>query len=269
VRQLGNDIEKEQPDIILHAGDIGEVRNGLNNFRHALKIIGWGVQDQALVIGNHDLWTYPGVPPTSKELWTRVIPTICKEEGWHYLEQSNLIVNGVAFVGSYLHYDYSAKDKIGAAPDRIKQNHPDMDEDEYYERMKIQVVNDAKYFTGLPRDKDFAKLMGDAFIARLNQAEADESVHSIVIITHVPCMPSQITRKPESWHWSCATAYFGNVSYSEDIMKCSKVKYVFSGHSHQANDNMIEFHDGHEARVVTIGSDYGAPLYETFNIEGN
>ena len=252
---LAKGILAESPDLILHGGDVGETRVDIGLFTEVLRILGKG----ALVFGNHDLWTNASTSITSHDLWMQILPQICEDNGWHYLERKNWIQDGVAVVGSYLHYDYSAADPEGAAVDHIGANFPEWTTDEYYERMKKRVVNDAKFFRGLPRDKIFAQQIGQAFEKRLLAAESDPEVHSIVVVTHVPCMPSQITRKPSEWHWSCATAYFGNLSHVEAIMGCSKVKYVLSGHSHQENEAIVEFRDGHKVEVINLGADYGQP----------
>jgi len=257
---LGDALYAENPDVIAHGGDIGEVRVDQDNITKVLDILGGRGKECVGVLGNHDLWTNSGTV-TSNALWSEIIPNIFQEYGWHYLENSNWIKDGVAIVGSYLHYDYSAKDLKGAAANHINANFPDWTQDEYYERMKKRVVNDAKFFRGLPNDKKFAKIIGDNFEKRLLEAEADKEVHSIIVITHVPCMPCQITRKSFDWHWSCATAYFGNLSHVESIMKCSKIKFILSGHSHQANRNLIEFNKGQVVDIITLGSDYGKPLF--------
>ncbi len=263
--QLRDDIYAEKPDVIAHGGDIGEVRVDERNITQVLHVLGEDEDIECVgVAGNHDLWTNPG-PVTSATLWSEIIPGMFKKYGWTYLEDKNWIRDGVAIVGSYLHYDYSSADPEGAAINHIRANFPDWTPDEYYERMKKRVVNDAKFFRGLPRDKEFARLIGEAFEKRLLAAQADESVHSIVIVTHVPCMPCQITRKPYEWHWSCSTAYFGNLSHAETIMKCSKIKFILSGHSHQYNRTTLELDDG-VAEVITLDADYGAPKFEIVEV---
>lgn len=262
LESLAENIFAENPDLIVVGGDIGETRIDVKLFEEVLRILGKG----AFVLGNHDLWTSPIQMHTSRDLWESILPQIGSDLGWHYLESKNWIQNGVAVVGSYLHYDYSAADPEGAAVTHIRTNFPDWTTDEYYERMKQRVVNDAKYFTGLPRDKVFAKQIGDAFTKRLLIAENDPEVHSIVVTTHVPCMPSQVTRKPQDWHWSCATAYFGILSHVETIMGCSKVKCVISGHSHHGNRETVEFNDGHQVEVINSDADYGKPTFEIIEV---
>lgn len=269
VLTLRDEMCAENPDVIAHGGDVGEMRLGQHNFSKVLQILGEDKKIECVgVAGNHDLWTNPSAIASkgSDVLWSETIPTIFGEHGWHYLEQNNWIKDGVAIVGSYLHYDYSSADPEGAAVNHIRASFPDWTPDQYYERMKKRTVNDAKFFRGLPRDKEFAKLIGDAFEKRLLAAQNDESVHSIVLITHVPCMPCQITRKPFDWHWSCATAYFGNLSHAETIMSCSKIKFILSGHSHQGNRNLVEFSEGQMVDILTLGSDYGKPLFEIIEV---
>jgi len=266
IKSLRDNIQAENPDVIIHGGDIGEVREDLRNFTEVLQILG-NTQNNLLIAGNHDLWTGPGTEnKTSKELWNNTIPKMCLDYNWHYLEQNNWTKSGIAVVGSYLHYDYSSADPKGAIINYIKSNFPDWTPDKYYEKMKKRHINDAKFFKNLPKDKDFAKLIGDAFDKRLLEAQKNESIHTIIIVTHVPCMPCQITRKPKNFEWSCATAYFGNLSHVKTIMECSKIKYILSGHSHQGNRNTIKLNNG-EAEVITLGSDYGKPLFEIIDIK--
>lgn len=266
ILQLRDDIYAEKPSVIIHGGDIGELRLNQRNVTEVLRLLGEDKEIEcAGIAGNHDLWTDPGAVD-SNTLWSEVIPDMFKEHGWTYLERDNWVKDGVAIVGSYLHYDYSSADPEGVAVNHIQANYPDWTPDEYYERMKERVVNDAKFLKGLPRDKEFAKLIGEAFEKRLLAAQENEAVHAIIVVTHVPCMPCQITRKPFNWHWSCSTAYFGNLSHTETLMKCSKIKFILSGHSHQDNRNLITFNDEQVVEIITLGSDYQKPLFKIIEV---
>ena len=265
LEEFAQEVANEEPDLIILGGDIGEALTNPELVREVFQAFQrQGCHAGAFFLGNHDLWCEP--PNSSLDLWTKLLPNIGKEEGWHYLEQKNWIKNGVAVVGSYLHYDYSAKDIAGAVADHIRAVFPDWTTDEYYERMKKKINNDAKFLNGLPRDKEFAQQIGEGFQKRLLAAESDPEVHTIIVATHVSCMPSQITRKPSNYQWSVGTPYFGNLSHVEPIMSCSKVKYVFSCHSHQGNESTVEFDDGHEVAVINLGADYGQPEFELFEI---
>lgn len=276
IRSMVSRILAREPRLIVHAGDIGESQKGINYIRVALRTIAGLECDSAGCAGNHDIWT-DGVL-TSLEIWERILPEIFQQEGCHYLENSNWVQDGVAVVGSYLHYDYSAQDYLGLAVDSInnkfahlsseeffvkfrckRENFPDLTLEQFYARYKYQVNNDGQFLIGLPSDIAFAQKIGEGFRHRLQAAEDDSDVHGIVIVTHVPCMHEQITRHPFNIGWSLGTPYFGNLSHVDFIMGLTKVKHIVSGHSHQENRNIVTFHDGHEVLVQNLKAEYGEP----------
>ena len=80
------------------------------------------------------------------------------ERGFYYLEHTNIVVGNTAIVGSYLHYDYSAKE-------------PSLNlSDEYYVERKQKITNDGFYLIGLPDDITFAQQIGVEFRKRLLSA---------------------------------------------------------------------------------------------------
>lgn len=268
-----------EPDLIIIAGDIGETQTHLSCFRNALKAI-TGVCDPdahiTTLLGNHDIWSNGN--PTSLELWETTLPQVIKEEIIGYLEKRSWVQNGVAVVGSYLHYDYSSQDYKGIAADSIRNKFPDLSDeefkaryhckredfpeltlDQYYARYKYLINNDGKFLIGLPPDPVFAKQIGEAFEKRLQAAEDDPDIHSIVIVTHVPCMPSQITRHPYNLGWSIGTPYFGNLSHSDFILGLTKVKHIVSAHSHNKMESVVTFNDNHKVPVVVLEAEYGDP----------
>lgn len=268
IEDMGNEISAQNPDITLHLGDIGESRIGLHYFEDVLKVLPL----DAVLLGNHDLWK-SREGHDSSELWESVLPKIIQEAGIHYLEHENLVRDRVAIVGSYLHYNYSAADTEGLAVAKIhaeiRQVFPDWTVNDYYRVMKKKVNNDGSFLTNLPGkdDKAFAALIGAEFMKRLAQAENDSSVHSIVIVTHVSCMPSLITRKPYDLGWSLGTPYFGNLSYVVPILASKKVKAIIGAHSHQEIKSSEKFDDGREVPTYNLGSDYQNPKFLTLEIE--
>ncbi len=268
-----------EPDLIVLAGDIGETQVNKNYFRKALQVI-TGVCDSdahiAAVLGNHDIWSNDH--PTSLELWETTLPQVMKEEIVWNLENKNWVKDGVAVIGSYLHYDYSSQDDKGLAVENIHNRFPDLTTEEfeerfrctrndfqklsleqYYARYKYLANNDGKYLVGLPPDPIFSRQIGEGFRKRLQAAEDDPAVHSIVIVTHVPCMYCQITRHPYNLGWSIGTPYFGNLSHEDFIRGLTKVKHVVSAHSHNKEHSVVTFNDGHEVPVQVIESEYGNP----------
>ncbi len=250
------------PDIILHLGDIGETRAGEGLITDCLEML----NVDAAVLGNHDIWAGGGYKHTSLELWEKILPELLKKSGCCYLEHEIFIKDNVAIVGSYLHYDYSAQDNCGKAVEYIENKYPNMPLEEYYAVCKNKINNDGIFLTGLLSDISFSKSIGDGFKNRLRWAEMNPTIDDIVIVTHVPCMPSQITRKPNDLDWSIGTPYFGNLSHVEFIKTLTKVKYIISGHSHVGNENIEIFDDGHEVKVINLDSDYNSPTFITLEI---
>jgi hypothetical protein len=132
-----------------------------------------------------------------------------------------------------LHYDLSAKDKVGPVA---------MLPDEYFIANKANIINDGRFFVGLPADKDFAKMVGEGFRQRLVAAKDDQA---IMVVTHVPCIEQLITRRPNDTRWATSTPFFGNLSHEKLIKSCS-------GHSHQKEEYVFE------NRIIcrSIESDY-------------
>lgn len=241
------------------AGDIAEVVIGVKKFKQCLKMFR-NFFDEVLVIpGNHDLWAAPGQSHTSMDLWNTILPDMTQKVGCVYLEHQSFIRSGVAIIGSYLHYDYSAKDKVGVCAGL---------DDKFYEINKYRANNDANYHIGLPPDQGFAKIVGDAFWKRLRFAEEEDEVKDIVIVTHVPCIEALITRRPQDYEWSVSTPYFGNISWEDKIRSCSKVRAIVSAHSHVGIEHMVPFGD-REVLAICIDSDYRSPSHVTIEIKDN
>lgn len=246
VREMVRALTQEQPDVIIAAGDLGEKTE---DFEQCLILLADVAPTKLALAGNHDLWAYG--TENSLELWEATLPRLSADCGFAWLEHENFYDGNIAVVGSYMHYDYSSKDRVGTCAGLS---------DDYYAMHKHRVNNDGRFLQGLPPDKEFATTIGAAFIQRLEEAQARSDIIQIIVVTHVPCLEQQITRKPYNFAWSVATPYFGNLSYQKQILACSKVTHVVSGHSHQA----INRNAGPVAAIV-IGSDYRKPRYEIIN----
>lgn len=247
------------PDVVVLAGDIGETLVSTDCFGDCLSLFRENFDCPILVLpGNHDLWVYPKNNHNSRDLWEHTLQSITESLNCFWLEGSNWIHDRIAIVGSYLHYDYSAADKTGAAAGMP---------DDFWAKNKHKVINDGNYLHGLPDDKTFAKQIGDGFRKRLLEAQNDPQIDSIVIVTHVPCMECQMTRRPQIFDWTLGTPYFGNLSHQEEILACNKVHNVISGHSHQGNDNTVTREGRADLRVVNLSADYGRPAYEIIYVD--
>ena len=263
VEELISHIASENPNILILGGDIAE--NIRENHRFDFPYLRWclskfkdAVKCPILAFaGNHDLWTGTRFTNDSQAIWN-ILPSVFKNEGIIYLEQTEnsegwYRIEDIMILGSYLHYDYSAAEKIGPTAGYT---------DKYWAVNKKNVNNDGNFMFGLPNDKLFAKQLSDKLRNNLINAENNSDIRRIMIATHVPCMEKQITRKPYDLQWALATPYFGNLSIQDDILHSKKVTHVLSGHSHTHEDHVIFSKNDREIRVITNGSDYGRPVYQ-------
>lgn len=277
IKQMISDIQKESPDIVVLAGDLGETRIRYDLFQECIEFFTQKLNCPVLVIpGNHDLWVDPQSPIDSLEMWqTQLIQqTIAAKACW--IEDQNFTHKGVSIVGSMLHYDFSAKDTIGPTAGYTK---------EYFIQNKKRIINDGIFFRGLPEDIVFAKEIGEAFRKRLIDAQMNPHVHEIIVVTHVPCTEQQITRNPHDVSWSLATPFFGNLSHVDWFVNCSKISHIISGHSHRGNKGKLyptktpkfkaslredlkmaglrsRFRESEYIKTITLNSDYRAPKYK-------
>lgn len=225
VIQLAQNIQRCLPDILCIAGDIGE---GQDNFEQCLTIFQTYVHCKiAVCCGNHDLWFSDNTEERFDNL-----ANITKKLGMCWLDSHNLNHRDVSIVGSYLHYDYSAK--VIDLPD------------EYYKINKKHMNRDAWYMLGID-DMRFANELGIGFLERLNNAKNPR----IVVITHIPCISHQLIRKPNDITFSLGTAYMGNITYEKHILSNERVTDIVSGHVH--NKRFVTING---INIQTIGADY-------------
>lgn len=242
-------IKNDNPDIVVIAGDIAESRidhkllkTVLNEFRQYFNKV-------LVLAGNHDLWNNKQC--STIELWDSFIEQSCDTCGCFYLEKSNYIVDDICFVGSYMHYDYSAKDTIGPCSSFSNK---------YLQINKGKINNDGNYMS-IFDDIEFANKICEDFMHRLTKAADNPAIKKIVLVTHVPCLEEQMLRKPFDYNWSLGTPYFGNLTYQDIINKIDKIIGVISGHSHQKYYNKTN-----QREVFVIGADYKKPQHVCITI---
>jgi predicted phosphodiesterase len=248
---LAEDIIRSKPDFIVMAGDIAESIQGPRKFEQCLKLFNKYEGLIGIILGNHDLYAQKYHKHDSADLWTHIIKDKADRLGLVWLEDQNFIYEGVAVVGSYLHYDYSAKDLVGPCAGYGN---------DFYAKNKKNINADGKYHNGLPNDLEFSASIGEKFRERLLSAQKNLAVRDIVVVTHVPCAEPIITRKPQDYNWSVGTPYFGNLSHQELFLSCNKLKEIVSGHSHVAQEGMLG-----NIRCRVVPSDYGNPKFLTVN----
>lgn len=258
IREMTSDIRSHSPNAIALIGDVAEVYQGIGKFEDCLQIFRKELPNIPILVlpGNHDLWVNEHETNfDSRKLFDELLPKVTRDAGCFWLETENYVAGEVALIGSYLHYNYTAKDKTGPIS---------LLPDKWFEQNKSSILND-RFMIGLPRDIDFAKELGDAFESRLRDAQENESIRKIVVMSHVPCMEEQITRNPRDYNWSIATPYFGNLSHHQFILGLDKIRFVVSAHSHRGSRTSRNIGNRH-LEIINLSADYRKPKFITIEV---
>jgi predicted phosphohydrolase len=242
---LADRIASERPDLTILAGDIGE---RVENFVACLDLFKRLPGDVAVLAGNHDVWARRG--NASEDLWARLLPEATRDAGMIWLEDTVWRQGDAAVAGSLAWYDYSARDdEVADLPA------------EYFIAHKGEYNIDARFVRWDWTDPEFADMLGTALCGRLDALERDESVRSVIVVTHVPLFDVQMSRKPGDRRWGISSAYFGNLTLGARILPYEKIQCVISGHTHIGREGTVARPDGAEIPVAVIPSDYGSPAY--------
>jgi 3',5'-cyclic AMP phosphodiesterase CpdA len=244
IQQLAAQLEALEPDVLILAGDTGEpiefFMQGLAIFRHVCN-------RRAVIAGNHDVWHRVG-DHSSELLWDALLAEAAAVYDYTWLEQETLVIDGLGIGGSLAWYDYGGR-------------HPALEFDEaFYEFIKHQVSNDANYVDWPWSDREFAQMVSDAFLHRLDALQAAPDIENILVATHVPLF-KECVRPVQNLMQGISNAYYANVSLGKEVIKRSKVRAIISGHVHQDTRLQIPTSNGHRRQIwaYTNPSDYGAP----------
>ena len=244
IKALAEQLAALEPDVMILAGDTGEP---LDMFMQGLALFKSVSKRRAAVAGNHDVWHRVG-DHSSELLWQSLLAEAAEVYGYTWLENENLVIDGLGICGSLAWYDYGGR-------------HPELEFDlAFYEFVKNQVSNDANYVDWPWTDQEFASAIGDAFLARLDALQTNESISDVLVATHVPLF-RECVRPVENLLQGIANAYYANVSLGEAVVKRHKVRAIISGHVHQDTRLTITSQNGHhhEIKAYTNPSDYGTP----------
>ena len=252
ISTLVSTIAAEEAVLTVLAGDIGE---GLSRFAKCLKLFAQLPGEVAVLAGNHDVWARANY--ASQDLWERCLPEVVQTAGMLWLEDTVWQRDGIAVAGSLAWYDYSAADPT-------LPPHPP----EFFAQMKGYYNADARFVHWPWSDQEFAAQLGHALCERLQRLEADSSVSSVVVVSHVPLFEEQMLRKPHDPEWGFSNAYFGNLTLGQEVLKMSKVQAVISGHTHIELKGQVKrsgLPEGHTLPVSVLGCDYHAPVYSVID----
>ena len=224
IQKLVADIRALRPDLVAIAGDIGE---GNENFAAVLdEFAGIGAHVAACA-GNHDLWNHDKKHP-SRLMWEQILPSIAESTGTTWLDHVNASIGHIAIVGSTAWYDYSAQDPLAKAPpDECWRRKGETDAHAIDDRLAV----DRYRVLRLDRAR---------FPTRLEAAQSDPRIESIIVVTHSPIFEQQMTRKPKDPKWAFSNAYYGNLTFGAIVSRFPKVTHSIAGHTHSGEVGTIE-----------------------------
>ena len=127
--------------------------------------------------------------------------------------------------------------------------------------MKHTLNNDARRMDWRRKDVDFAAELEKKLLQRLDAAEADPSISRVAVVTHVPLVEVQMTRKPDDPRWGTSNAYFGNLTTGRAVLTRPKVKAIISGHSHVGQQGVVSREGLGDVWTQVVPSDYGTPKF--------
>ncbi|HXG10985.1 MAG TPA: metallophosphoesterase [Gemmataceae bacterium] len=245
-RLLTEFLRADSPDVLVLAGDIGTG----GHFGDCLALFDGLDCRKALVPGNHDIWVQTDDPRgDSLQVYREHLPQLCREHGFHYLDQGPLLLPeaDLALVGSMNWYDYSWSLEL------LRGRFPDWEERLREKRFTRGRHNDAVFVRWPFDDVSFTALAVRTFADHLEQALA--SAGRVVVVTHHPPFYGLSFDRPvppttlDSLLWD---ALGGNRSLEEVLAEhACRIAFAFCGHTHCARENTFR-----GIRGYNIGGDY-------------
>jgi 3',5'-cyclic AMP phosphodiesterase CpdA len=243
--QLAAFLEQHPPELLILAGDIGAT----HRFGPCLELFRNLHCRKALVPGNHDIWVEQNDPRgDSLQVYHEHLPSLCREHGFHYLDQGPLLLPEVqlAIVGTINWYDYSWSLR------ELQQQVPDWEQRLQTKRFTRGRHNDANYVRWNLDDEGFTTAVVAAFRNQLEQALA-QAPQAIVVAHHPPFRglnyPQSDAPTTDGLLWQ---AFSGNQRLEDLLMEnASRIPLAFCGHTHRARENTLG-----PIRGFNIGGDY-------------
>jgi predicted phosphodiesterase len=253
-------VEDIRPDVLLIGGDISHSLRGIEMCFHRLSMLPTRI---LFVAGNHDIWVfneepYAG-PLNSTVKYFTAIPEICETYGVHCLHTRPLILGEVGFAGTIGWYDYSFRRSEFDSELPLSQ----------YEKKRLagSVWNDVNYAHWIPplcanqvthEAYDAIRCLPAFLIDELVEERVSdvEVTHQfleelrkqldwlnprvstiVVCIHHLPFR--ELVSYRNEFPYDFFSAFMGSASFGDLVKHYPKVKYVFSGHTHQYHRRRI------------------------------
>jgi predicted phosphohydrolase len=244
-RLLASFLHRHIPDVLILAGDIGTG----SLFGECLQLFADLPCRKALVPGNHDLWVRPDAPRDSLQVYEEDLPAICRQYGFHYLDQGPLLLPdaGLALVGSINWYDYSW------SREALERDYPGEQERLFTKQFTRGRHNDVNFVRWPLDDARFTARVVDTLAQHLRQAL--EQVERVIVVTHHPpmrCISFPEKQPPLTLDDLLWEAFGGNRALEELLARhAERIAWAFCGHTHRTRRAIW-----HGIRGHNIGGDY-------------
>jgi len=247
-RQLDRIVETEGDfDSVILGGDNAELSSGLQNHKVLFERLKTRFDCPAgFITGNHELWGKLA-NLSSWRLINEIFPDLGKEYGFVHLEQRNLNVGDVSFVGTYGHFDYSfLRQNKGVSMDELLKGIFVTEGKEITWKDRLNMDWEGK------RDEEVCAKLIKAFDERIKTSTGK----SISISHTIPRLSLN------GWTDSPAQYFMEVYSGSNligDVLEAHGGEYHFCGHTHAKARDKIG-----RTRVINLGSDYNILRYAIF-----
>ncbi len=178
------------------------------------------------VPGNHDIWVNKEGNMTSAQK-CRVISEICRDHGFHPLNESPQIIDSVGFCGTIGWYDYTyASDKY------------DFTQEQYAEKQLMGAVwSDKRYVIWSGTDPEVSQRFEEELSQQISSIRSD--VERIIVVTHhVPFR--ECIRYRNELPWDYFRAFYGSVGLGNISLQEPLVSHVLFGHIHYPVNQQID-----------------------------
>jgi predicted phosphohydrolase len=244
-RLLATFLRTQTPDVLILGGDIGTG----DYFAECLHLFADLPCRKALVPGNHDLWVSPGAARDSLQLYDEDLPALCRRHGFHYLDESPLLLpeSGIALVGSINWYDYSW------SLEALRRDYPEEESRLSSKQFTRGRHNDFNFVHWPLDDVRFTARVVAALERHLHEALAQ--VERVLVVTHHPplrCISFPEKQPPLALDDLLWEAFGGNRSMENLLARhADRIAFAFCGHTHRARECTW-----HNIRGYNVGGDY-------------
>jgi hypothetical protein len=237
---------------------VGDVSQDLSKMNEFFSLFSSISIPKLFIAGNHDIWAQssnenPSKMLNSYEIYHKILPKICKDNGFHYLDQNPYIVDRIGFVGNIGWYDFSFHSKKQPAVSKEltfirretnqeftwpEMNYADLSSkelwaiDEQKNPSRISVWNDLYYIkwpNGLS-DAAFCKTCYKTINKHFQ--DSYNLIDHLVFMSHHALFEECIFRY-SSYQEEFNNAYRGSKFLGDFVISHPKLRKVIFGHTHK------------------------------------